>query len=561
MPKLRSLIEVKQKELEDRVKQARDPVVANQLVKELLRWRCRNDLLFLCGITGNDKITQYSDYYRDFCDEVSLMNWKIVQLGMHPPNEEMLPVKDIEDELFLQRMYLCYRTYYKTTIITKVHSLQLLLNFSNIHIGLCHNKQLNSSDNLIAIKNYFLTTEIKNLFPELIPRGKEWGNMRGFSLATRTDWGRDEDNIEAMGVDTETTGRHYQVAKKNDLVTRASVGTEEQLRKTLDWDDRFNIGMFDDPQIKLQDYEGTRYHFADLYSIRKGDSKIRLTEISVVKDLGKFLAGDDDQISNPKRFTRQGILDLMADMWVFNCQMMLKPEDPARMQFKSEMISYFSAIPPECVFYLLVDPASARKKKSDYTVILVIAIDSQRRKYIVDGIRDRLDPKQRVDTALELAVRWTVKGCGWEAIGFQTTDCFYLEEERRKRQLYFSIEEIKSHTVAKEDRIRGLVPEYAQHLWLWPHKGACVKWSMFDRKNYDLTEELEYEFLQFPLCEHDDLLDAQTFFNRISTIKPEAIEEIGHTEMTFGEYSQEMEQKQKELMADPWKRLKIGERV
>lgn len=567
MLKLRQSIEAYSQRFNNAIREANDEVVARQLFLDKKRWLCKNDLYYLCCITGNEKIAMYPEFYKSFCDEVSLMNWQVVRLGIQKPNSDMLKFEEVTDnldDLVMQRLYLCYRTFYKTTIITKVHSLQLLLNFPNIHICLAHNKQENSSDNLVTVKNYFLTTEIRNLFPEYIPKGKDWGNMSGFSVATRKDWSRSEENIEAVGVDTEITGRHYQIAKKNDLVTEKSVNTEEQLKKSLDWDERFNIGMFDDPQTPLQDYEGTRYHFADLYSAKKNDPRIKIFEVPLVRDMDKFMSGED-YITHPERFSRQGIIDLMKDMWVFNCQMQQKPEDPAKMQFKKEMIGYFNSIPQGCNFYLLVDPASARKKKSDYTVMLLVGIgwfEGRLRKFIIDGIRDKLDPKQRVDKALEFATRWSIKSCGWEAIAFQSTDCFYLEEERRKQRLYFTIEEVKSHIVSKEDRIRGLLPEYAQHQWLWPEKGACVKNSLFDGKVYDLTEDMEYEFMQFPLAEHDDLLDTMTFLNRINTVNPEEIKSIPDSaEMTFGEYCKIKDDRLANLNRNPWARLAIGGRV
>ena len=58
----------------------------NLLYKSQNRWRCRNDLYYLCGITGHDKIVdpKWRDYYEPFCDEVSLLNWQVVRLGIQP---------------------------------------------------------------------------------------------------------------------------------------------------------------------------------------------------------------------------------------------------------------------------------------------------------------------------------------------------------------------------------------------------------------------------------------------------------------------------------------------
>lgn len=560
---LRELINKKIEQFDQEIAGASTEKVALAIVRMKRRWLCRNDLYYLTCLCGNEEIAKYPEIYQPFCDEVSLMTYQVARLGIHKTNDDLLLynlVADNEDFKLIERMYLCHRVFFKTTIVTKTHSLQLLINFPNIHIVLAHNKESNASANLVAIKNYFLTTDIGKIFQECVPRSKEWGTMTNFSLSNRRDWGRDEHSIMAVGVDTEITGGHWQIAKKNDLVTEKSVNTEDQIKKTQDWDARFNIGHFDNPEIRLQDYEGTRYHFADLYSVKKNDLNIKLIEKPLLIDRNPDNITERN-ILNPKRFSIDGIRDMKRDIWVFMCQHMLKPEDPARMQFKKEMICYFSSIPRECLFYMLVDPASARKKKSDYTVILIIGIDHKGRKYIIDGIRDRINPKKRIDLAIELAKKWSIKGCGWEAIAFQETDCFYLEETRRKEQLFFSITEIKSHKVSKEDRIRGLVPEYANHEWLWPEKGKVVKLSLFDGRNYDLTEEIEDEFLNFPMSEHDDLMDTQTFFNRISTIKPIEMKHEDRDGMTFGEYAKLREDREAEEALDPWGKFKIGVRV
>lgn len=571
MIKLREVIDRQVIEWDKAIAGASTEKIGLRLLRDKKRWLCKNDLFYLCCLTGWSEIAKYPDFYKPFCDEVSLITWQVVKLNIHKPTEELLPISAItdnpdEDLKYLQRLYLCYRTFYKTTIITKVNTLQLLLNFNNIHIIFCHNKFDNASANLVAVKEMFLNTYINTIFPECVPSRKDWGSARGFSLANRTDKGRDEDSVMAAGVDTEITGGHWQIAKKNDLVTEASVNTDEQIKKTKDWDDRFNIGHFDDPQFKLQDYEGTRYHFGDLYSYKKGDSNIRQKEVVLVKNLDKFIAGDDEQIMHPERFTRKGILSLMSNMWVFMCQMQQNPHDPSKMEFNESMIVYYDAIPSGGYNFLLVDPASARKKKSDFTVMLVIKVawfkfphdDAPKlRRFIIDGVRDKLNPKQRVDSAINLADKWKISGCAWEAITFQDSDCYYFEEARRAKQIFFHPTKIKHHNTAKEDRIKALIPDYAQHLWVWPAKGKMIRRRQFDSKNYDMTEELEKELREFPLCEHDDLFDAQTFLNRMKFATPEKHEDNPVDDhMTFGDYAGNMDRKRKDkLNRDPYTEL------
>jgi len=83
--------------------------------------------------------------------------------------------------------------------------------------------------------------------------------------------------------------------------------------------------------------------------------------------------------------------------------------------------------------------------------------------------------------------------------------------------------------------------------------------SFMDGRKFDLTTEMEFEMLQFPLCEHDDLLDAMTFVNRINTVVPEELKIVQDSqEMTFGEYVGIRENRLAARRADPWGLLRAG---
>lgn len=556
MIRLRGSINNKVRSFDRAIKAASSDKIAFALLRDKKRWLCRNDLFYLCCLTGNHEIRKLPSVFQKFCDEVSLMNWNIVRLGIQPANEDMLSLEEVGDEFDNQRLYICHRGYYKTTIVTKVHSLQLLLNFPNIRMVLVHNKQDNSSDNLRTIKEYFLSTEVGRLFPEYIPFGKEWGNLSGFSVACKKDIGRSEDSIEAIGVGTEITGRHWDVAKKDDLVTEDSVTTDEQIKKTEDYDDRFNAGHFWSPKFKIQDYSGTRYHFADLYSKKQNDKNVKVIKIKLEDGKGNP--------THPERFTPADIVLIKSGLnpWVYNCQHLLEPEDPAKMSFKREMIQYYDALPASCNFYLLVDPAGQRKKRSDYTAMKVVGVDYKGHRYIVDMFRDKIDPKGRIDMAVELIKKWKIREVGWEEVGL-ADDTFYLEERRRSERLSCIITAIKTAKIAKEDRIRNiLMPEYAKLMWFWPKKGTMVKYSTFHGRNFDLTEVLEKEFIQFPLSEHDDLLDSETFLSQLVVIKPSGTDENKEFQgLTFGEYIKNNDNRLAETRKNPWGQFKVLERV
>ena len=78
-----------------------------------------------------------------------------------------------------------------------------------------------------------------------------------------------------------------------------------------------------------------------------------------------------------------------------------------------------------------------------------------------------------------------------EGIGYQRTLKHWLELKQRKLNQYFYIEVIKSHTLSKADRVRGLQPFFAAH-------------KVFLKPGMD---ELERELLAFPKGAHDDVVD------------------------------------------------------
>lgn len=538
-----------------------------EALRDKKRWLCRNDLYYLACLTGHDNIAKWPEIYMSFCDEMSLMTWRVVDLGLCKKPEGLLPIEEVTDDWnkdlgFMKRLILCYRAYYKTTVITKLHSLQLLLNFPDIHLVLCHNKQENASDNLVAVKNYFINTEVGRLFSYCVPDGKEWGNASGFSLKNRKDWGtKTEDNIEAVGVDTEITGRHWTLAKKNDLVTEKSVTTEEQIKKTSKWDELFNTGLFQDPQCPLTDYEGTNYHYNDHYRSLQEDPKIKVIKIPVLKDFDKFMAGDDEQIMHPQRWNRQGILEKMKDPWVFSCQMMLEPVDASAKRFNPDMIRRYDVIPDEVENVLLVDPANEKKKRSDYTAMTVVGI-SRKNKYIVDLVRDKLGPDERINAAIELIIKYGIKEVAWEKIGLNN-DTHYLQKKLDEKKLFsVTVHEVTTQNIAKEDRIRDiLVPQYNEGEWLWPKEGVLNYYSQYEKKPTDPIVDLKMEFLQFPKCKHDDMLDNQTFLTTLNVDGPLEKEEEKSGELTFGDYVKMTEDKKEFERKNPYKRLEFPSRV
>lgn len=528
--KLRQSIETKSKIWEKKIAQANQEA-GLLLTRDYLRWKCRNDLFFLGKFTGHNLLLD--PFHREMCETVSLMNWQLVRYGIMPAHPDMLRIEDVVDnpaELGKpQRLFLYFRSAFKTTIVTSLHTIQLLLNFPEIHVAICHNSQINASDILIGIRELFRTTKLQNIFEEYIPLEKDWGNQTGFSAACRKDYVMKGDSIEAIGINTKITGRKYHVFKVDDVVDETTVSNDEQLRQSRDFI-QMHRNLFVIPAIPIEDYSGTKYHFADAYAMLEENSNVQTFKVPLLKedDSGRITwEGKQYKCIVEELFQRTGIPEalqkgiegLMENTYIFNCQQMLNPQDPKKVRFTKNMIQTYTHIPDGLNYYLLVDPADSEEKRACYTAMKVIGVDYDDNWYWVDGLFDKIDDRERIDEAIELALKWRVFEVLWENISFGRTDARNFERERRKHPSLnqSQVREIPASRVSKDDRILGLNDRYSRHKVFWPP--SMMKYSQFEGKNIDLVKAQEYEFLGFPLVSHKDLLDAESFMLQIDLIK------------------------------------------
>lgn len=164
---------------------------------------------------------------------------------------------------------------------------------------------------------------------------------------------------------------------------------------------------------------------------------------------------------------------------------------------------------------ILVDPAGGeelnkkKKKFSDWTAMIVIGLGTDNNYYILDIIRDRLNPTERVETLFMLHRKWneaTGKSpkVGYEKYGMMT-DTHYIAERKEKDSYHFQVIELGG-TMGKEERIRRLIPDLQNSRWYLPDSLIYIDG---EGRRFDLVQELKQgEMVTFPRARHDDMLDA-----------------------------------------------------
>lgn len=392
------------------------------------------------------------------------------------------------------------REHYKSTIITVGLTIQNILNDPEITVGIFSHTRPNAKAFLKQIKREFESNALlQELFPHIRPPQK--GEKRSWSeddgLIVRRKSNPKEATVEAWGlVDGMPTGKHFKLMIYDDVVVPESVTTPEMIKKTTDaWRLSDNLGA-QGGKVRMI---GTRYHAADTYSTILKDEVIapRIYPATV----------DGTYEGEPVFLSREALREkrLKQGSFVFACQMLQNPLADAAQGFKREWIRFYAPgkHPAGSNLYIVCDPAGAKKRHSDYTVIWVLALGDDGNIYLVDGARDRLNLTERTAALFRLHRKWRPSAVGYEQYGMQA-DIEHIRYVQEQEGYRFTVTPLGG-SMPKNDRIRRLVPVFEQTRFFLPERLPMMG---TDGRSHDLVQAfIEEEFVAFPVSGHDDMLD------------------------------------------------------
>lgn len=395
------------------------------------------------------------------------------------------------------------REHYKSTIITFGLSISDILNDPETTIGIFSHTRPIAKGFLDQIKRELETnTFLKGLFPDVLyqnpaSESPKWSLDNGLIVKRKTN--PKESTVEAWGlVDGQPTSKHFKTLLYDDVVTRESVTTPEQIQKvTSAWELSLNLGA----NGGNKRYIGTRYHAQDTYKemMDRGSVKPR---IYTATDNGK-LDGE------PVFLSKEVLMEKRRDMgpYTFGTQMLQNPVADNAMGFKKEWLKHYQKIDSTKGWniYILVDPAGKRKKSNDYTVMEVIGLSPDQNYYLLDAIRDRLNLTQRTNKLFALHRKWKPVAVGYEVYGMQS-DVEHIKYIMEQENYRFRIIEIGG-SMPKEDRIQKLVPVFEQGRFYMPERLMFTDYENVERDYIELF--IKDEYLAFPVCVHDDMLDCR----------------------------------------------------
>ena len=434
------------------------------------------------------------------------------------------------------RLDLWARFHYKSSIITFLGTIQEVLCNPNITIGLLSFSARQAKPFLRQIMQELEANEkLCSLFPDILwekPRQQapKWAENEG--ICVRRSSNPKEQTIEAHGlVDGQPTGRHFDLIIYDDVVVQESVSTPEQIAKTTtQWELSLNLGSTYSPRFQ---YAGTRYSYGDTYGT--------ILQRAAVKPRVYPATHNGQMDGYPVFLTQERWEEIRktTSTYTVACQQLLNPIAGSDISFESDWWREWEIRPYTLNAYLMVDPASSKKKESNRTAIAVVGVDANYNKYLLDGVCHRMSLSERWNTLKQVRAKWKrapgireVK-VGYERYGAQS-DIEHFKEMMRIDGSSFPIYELNwvggGGSQSKKDRIQRLEPDLKDGSFFWPYptdskKLTSLQLDAKERKQdfllsskimrkdengklYDLVNWVrDNEYSLFPTI-HPDFLDA-----------------------------------------------------
>lgn len=235
---------------------------------------------------------------------------------------------------------------------------------------------------------------------------------------------------------------------------------------------------------------------------------------------GKNWSMEQSDLLFPKRLSREELDKLIVDMTEYNYvgQYLQDPVPLGGGEFKEHWLQYYGANAlkfKEMNICILVDASAGeevnkkKKKTSDWTAMVVVGLAPDQNYYLLDIVRDRLNPTERIDMLFILHRKWLALNgkpikVGYEKYGMMA-DTHYIKEKMNQDGYRFPLVELGG-TLAKENRIRRLIPDLQQGRWFLPQN---LIYTDAEGRTFDLVKELvDSEMPSFPKARFDDMLDA-----------------------------------------------------
>ena len=372
----------------------------------------------------------------------------------------------------------------------------------------------NAENFLSAIKQNAENNRVfRALYSEVIPKSSRKGGWSGKELLFNRTWHGPEPTISAMGMTSALTSRHYTHLVWDDPISEEAVKSPTVMQDAITRMSKWPSLMVK-PKIDTMDIVGTRWALHDIYSwfMQQLEGKMALFIRAAIKD---------GQPIFPELMSLETLAmarELYGE-YMFSCLYMNNPRDVANQDFNIQDLRFWrwaqdgdyvvlynqqGEIEDEWPVSKLdinvsVDLAMSEKITDDRNAVVTTGTSPKGQVVVLDTWVKRCTPLDIVEQLFWLKHRYQPRQFGIESVAYQKSLKYFVKAEAERRGEYLNIIDLKAipskrgqGNNSKEMRIRGLQPIAATgRLYILPTQ-----------------HELRNEMADFPLGEHEDVLDA-----------------------------------------------------
>lgn len=390
------------------------------------------------------------------------------------------------------------RGFFKSTIVSIVFPIWLVINDPNARVLLTQNTLTNACKRLSSIDSHFKGNQVfRAVFHDLLPdKDCRWNNSE---MTVKRTGIFDESTFTAAGTQTKVVSNHYDVIIEDDTVTpdlddlseSGVTPSPEDIQQAIGWHKMIH-GLFQNPATGRSIVVGTRWAQLDLLSwIRDHQPEYQTFEMADVHE--------DGSPTFPERFDLKTLEEIKNAMgpYLYACNYQNSPMRSEDMVFQPEWFQYYASEPEGLQVYTTVDPSGDPTQSStgrpDFNAIVTTGKDPRTGLiYVLETWRKRCNPGEMMDALWEIIDRWHPLKVGPEIVAYQNTMIYWFKEKMRATNKHFVIEPIRNNGRNKLQRIMGLQPLVSNQTLL------------FRKSQRALVSELE----AVPIGANDDLGDA-----------------------------------------------------
>ena len=317
----------------------------------------------------------------------------------------------------------------------------------------------------------------------------------------------DESEYYAVGVGGSVTGRRADLGIIDDPVkSRDEADSELQRNKVWEWYKAdFYTRLKPNASVILI---MTRWHEDDLagrllQDAKQGGEQWDILSLSMEAEANDPLNRQEGELLWPEWFTPDMVTQAKRDPRNWLALYQQRPRPDTGGEFHREWVQYYKNKPTSGNRYILVDPASEKKKTSDYTAIFVLLLGHDQNIYVIDIVRDKLNLTERAELVFKLHKEHKPLEIGYEKYSMQA-DIEHLKDKMERENYRFNITEVGG-TTAKNDRIRRLIPLFEAKSIYLPE--TLHKTSYLKQVDNLVDDFIEQEYCAFPVGKHDDMMD------------------------------------------------------